>query len=220
MKTKFNVGDLVKVRENLKNGEMYYMENGDKWDRYFECNMVNCKGKVLKITEIRHGKYLLEGNEYLWTDGMLERYVVKRVKPEIELEPEVKVQSLSEIDDEIQAHIKAIKKLEKLKNEKFNEKTLILKIRKLNENTELSIYDKDIKEEMFIKQHYTVVKFYRHKNTIEAQITLNDGVFYGEGFAKCHEDDDFDYITGLKLALNRAYLNAYARKVEHIERWA
>lgn len=215
MKTKFRVGDLVKVRENLKSGKMYYMEDGKTWDKFFEFNMGDCRGKILEIVEVSHDKYILKGNDYFWTDGMLEKYPIKIANPtkkSVEM-----VKSISEIDKEIQGYLEEIKKLEKLKTETFNQKTFIASICKKNTNIELNIFDQDIKKEMFIKEYDTDIRFYRHKNKIEAQITLNDGMFYGEGFAKCHEDDDFDYITGLNLALNRAYLNAYARKVKHIE---
>lgn len=221
MKTKFKVGDLVKVREDLKDERLYCMDRDcEIYDRFIESTMGEFRGKSLEVIGIEYNKYRLKGSEYLWTDGMLEKYPVKIAQPleKTEVKP-LKTISVSEIDKEIQAHLKKIQELENLKKERFNDKTLILRIHKKNTNSEVFLYDEDIKEDMFKKEYYTIIKVYRHKNTLEVKL-LQTGGFRGVGVSTCHSDDDFNYLTGLNLAISRAYADLYKNKVKWIEGWA
>lgn len=71
MEYKYKVGDKVRVREDLKVDEDYYMEGGETRDR-FVVDMAEFRGKVVTIKEHSgEGKYKIEGDDiYSWTDDM------------------------------------------------------------------------------------------------------------------------------------------------------
>lgn len=69
--TKYKVGDKVKVREDLKVGNAYSMENNNHFEYYAEY-MLKFSGKILTISKIdtyEHG-YWVEENYHTWTDEM------------------------------------------------------------------------------------------------------------------------------------------------------
>lgn len=69
--SKYKVGDKVRVRSDLVVGKLYYMDDKRESNSFVE-NMVDFRGKVVKITDIRCGQYGIEGSIFRWTDEMFE----------------------------------------------------------------------------------------------------------------------------------------------------
>jgi serine/threonine protein phosphatase PrpC len=69
---KYKVGDIVKVREDLVEGEFYANED-ESATNIFGHLMKPYRGKSFKILDIVNGQYELEGcSLFLFTDGMFE----------------------------------------------------------------------------------------------------------------------------------------------------
>ena len=70
---KYKVGDRVKVRSDLKNGERYYDDTVDVHDS-FVGTMKELLGKIVTIKAICNDKYTLkeDPNKWVWTDEMFE----------------------------------------------------------------------------------------------------------------------------------------------------
>ena len=69
---KFNVGDKVRVRKDLKVGYKYHMADRHIFDGVVS-DMMPYKGKIVTINEITgSGKYRIKGSDYNWTDEMFE----------------------------------------------------------------------------------------------------------------------------------------------------
>ena len=78
MRMKYNIGDVVRVKEDLVVGRRYCMEDGDGIDS-FVSGMAKYAGSNLVVASYNGGKYRLNkanGNPtgWFWTDGMLEDY--------------------------------------------------------------------------------------------------------------------------------------------------
>jgi hypothetical protein len=69
---KYNVGDVVQIRPDLKIGMIYYNENSPIGDT-FSYSMRNNLGKIGRIVGVSQGKYLLD-IDYIhsYTDSMLQ----------------------------------------------------------------------------------------------------------------------------------------------------
>lgn len=69
---KYKPGDIVTIREDLEDGEVYYMEDGSHNTAVGE--MLDLCGTRQIIKLIASGQYRLEGDESycLWTDEMFE----------------------------------------------------------------------------------------------------------------------------------------------------
>lgn len=219
---KFKLGETVRVKTDLVMDKDYKMENS-KYENTFVDPMKKYAGKTFKIKTVEECGYQLEGVPvWTWTDGMLEKVTkIINVKSE-EIQPiKREVKSLSDIEREIKEHFKAIEKLKKMKKDRFNRKTLVLKLTEKCgvEDINLEILDKDISESIFAKTRENTILVYRYKNTLEAVVSKN-GYPTGVGVAICHEDDEFNYYTGLLLAVNRANLDVYKKELNFIESWA
>ena len=70
---KYNVGDKVKIREDLKYDTKYYMDDGTHWNTFVP-EMKSFLGAVVTIKEISYGNsYRLEETDrWNWTDEMFE----------------------------------------------------------------------------------------------------------------------------------------------------
>ena len=73
---RYKIGDVVRVRDDLVEGESYEMDGGIDYDT-FVYGMDRFMGQDVKIDHIEYGKYHLVtmNNEMIpchWTDGMLE----------------------------------------------------------------------------------------------------------------------------------------------------
>ena len=92
--SKYNVGDKVKIREDLVVGKRYGSE-------LFVENMVELKGKEVTIesaydySEEYSEEYRIEELGFTWTDEMIEG-LVKEVKPNFKLEDEVELISVDD----------------------------------------------------------------------------------------------------------------------------
>lgn len=76
-KYKYKKGDAVLIRNDLVNGNWYYMRSGPKANsrnNYATINHVKMMGQIVHISRISSGAYLIkEDNEIrLWTDDMFE----------------------------------------------------------------------------------------------------------------------------------------------------
>lgn len=70
--TKYKVGDVVKVRDDLETGKKYYMKSGFEHDSVVD-SMLTFRGKSVTIESITStGKYSIVGDCYNWTDEMFE----------------------------------------------------------------------------------------------------------------------------------------------------
>lgn len=69
--TKYNVGDTVKVKNNLSMLDEYYME-GYECEENVVPDMMQFVGKEVKIIECSPIGYTIEGNSWNWVDGMFE----------------------------------------------------------------------------------------------------------------------------------------------------
>ena len=112
---KFKVGDKVRVREDLVEGNLYGTE-------YFIGLMESYRGKVFEITKVWAKSYKLGGDGLRWTDEMLE-----------EVKKEVQEKTFREV-------IATIKEREVWVCEKYDRKIIkgddgIIEIRKLNNKT-------------------------------------------------------------------------------------
>lgn len=70
---KYNVGDKVRVRSDLIEDNMYFMENSDTYDSVVDVMMEYC-GQEVEIKYTDDEKYLITGDddEWHWTDEMFE----------------------------------------------------------------------------------------------------------------------------------------------------
>ena len=69
---KYKVGDKVRVREDLKAGDLYYMADGSASDA-FVGDMLQFRGKTVDIERITDfGKYQIAGSDFNWVDEMFE----------------------------------------------------------------------------------------------------------------------------------------------------
>jgi hypothetical protein len=68
---KFNVGDKVRVRSDLKYGIEYKMENSDHYNNVIP-SMIDLMGKVVTITHATLNGYTLKESGWNWTDEMFE----------------------------------------------------------------------------------------------------------------------------------------------------
>lgn len=68
---KYHVGDIVKIREDLVNGEVYGTQT------FIGDDMMECRGKFAMITEVvAHDAYKLDiCKDYIWTDAMFDESV-------------------------------------------------------------------------------------------------------------------------------------------------
>ena len=73
---KYKVGDKVKIREDLVEGEYYGYE-------YFSCYMKKFLGKVCTILDVDEHTYILKEDEetwkWRWSDEMIERRIEDEV---------------------------------------------------------------------------------------------------------------------------------------------
>lgn len=91
---KYKVGDKVKVREDLKLGEMYSMDSSEERNSVVE-EMLEQKGRIVTIEDVGW-QYSIEEDSWGWTDGMFEGLVegdeITSLKAQIEtLERELEV---------------------------------------------------------------------------------------------------------------------------------
>lgn len=72
MKTRFKVGDRVRIKKTLSIGECYPMKHNSSIDDMFVAGMDKYKGKEATVMEVFLNKYILDIDDgYLFTDGML-----------------------------------------------------------------------------------------------------------------------------------------------------
>ena len=78
--SKFKVGDLVKVRDDLEQGHTYYMEDRSAQDGAVS-EMIELAGKYVTITEVQpNKKYLVSGGrKWNFVDEMLEPIVIQKI---------------------------------------------------------------------------------------------------------------------------------------------
>lgn len=71
---KFEVGELVKVREDLTKGRAYSSEEGKQ--EFAVTPMVAYAGKLVRIKDIKGQCYLIENSErrWFWVDEMFEKF--------------------------------------------------------------------------------------------------------------------------------------------------
>jgi hypothetical protein len=71
--SKYKEGDRVRVRNDLIDGERYYMDCKTRSNVFID-DMNNMLGKETTIEEISpyNEQYRLKNSGYYWTDGMLE----------------------------------------------------------------------------------------------------------------------------------------------------
>lgn len=69
---RYNIGDKVRVRKDLKIDQHYCMENG-KEDKFLD-EMAQFRGKIVTIGGVFFGKYLIkeDHSNWFWTDEMFE----------------------------------------------------------------------------------------------------------------------------------------------------
>lgn len=68
---RYQVGDRVVVRHDLKEGKRYYMGDGDSCD-VATSEMVELAGQTVTICERPGGKYHIKECRWYWTDDMFE----------------------------------------------------------------------------------------------------------------------------------------------------
>lgn len=70
---KYQIGDKVKVREDLEIDESYWMEDLNEMDAVVD-EMYELRGTVVTIVEDSHGKYEIAEDDgfWYWTDEMFE----------------------------------------------------------------------------------------------------------------------------------------------------
>lgn len=69
---KLNVGDIVKIKDNLNIGQQYKMFTSER-KRIVNSSMKNVEGKIVKITCIYDSEcYGIDADFYNWTDEMFE----------------------------------------------------------------------------------------------------------------------------------------------------
>ena len=68
---RYQVGDRVVVRHDLKEGKRYYMDDGDSCD-VATGEMVEQAGQTVTIRERLGGKYHIKECRWYWTDDMFE----------------------------------------------------------------------------------------------------------------------------------------------------
>lgn len=68
---KYEIGDKVKIRDDLNDTEEYWMESGTS-SNHANDDMVRLKSKIRTIVDIDGGQYKLAGNDWHWTDEMFE----------------------------------------------------------------------------------------------------------------------------------------------------
>lgn len=78
IKSQFKVGDKVRVKHDLKVGEIYYMLNSDVWHTVIS-DMLQFAGKVVTIKRVAKDYRINEG-DYLWCDEMFEGLVEEAPK--------------------------------------------------------------------------------------------------------------------------------------------
>ena len=71
MGTKYQKGQIVRIRTDLEDGQRYPMENSDA-RILFVSGMEKFKGKQMVISRASNYYYLSGGEGYVWSDGMLE----------------------------------------------------------------------------------------------------------------------------------------------------
>lgn len=137
---KYKVGDKVKVREDLENNVFYGGTRANE-------DMIKHRGKILTIRGIEGGNYLMEEENWCWTDEMLED-----VEEEISLKdflnilwknPEIIINKFSNMYKECQ------KINEDLKVELKNKQSEIDFLK-----GQLSVYEKFLKCKEGIKQYF------------------------------------------------------------------
>lgn len=75
MKTLYQVGDKLLVREDLETGKIYNSENGTGND--VTLDMMKVKGKIVTVKDNASGQYTLYEAPYCWTDEMFVGKVVE-----------------------------------------------------------------------------------------------------------------------------------------------
>lgn len=95
--TKYDVGEEVRIKDDLIVGKTYFMDNSEEYD-WFSSGMAHHKGKKTTIQEISiiSGFYRLDidGGFYLYTDEMLES--IRDVVADEEYEAQQEVEELIE----------------------------------------------------------------------------------------------------------------------------
>lgn len=71
MGTKYQKGQIVRIRTDLEDGQRYPMENSDV-RVLFVSGMMKFKGKQMVISRADTYYNLVGGEGYAWSDGMLE----------------------------------------------------------------------------------------------------------------------------------------------------
>ena len=71
MGTKYQKGQIVRIRTDLEDGLRYPMENSDA-RVLFVSGMEKFKGKLMVISRASDYYYLSGGEGYVWSDGMFE----------------------------------------------------------------------------------------------------------------------------------------------------
>lgn len=88
---KYKVGDKVRVRKDLVKGNRYKMKSNDYSDRVVQ-EMYEKAGKVVTIKRVSSSEYgyIIEEDDWNWTDDMFEGLASKSTTTEIKLESNMK----------------------------------------------------------------------------------------------------------------------------------
>lgn len=113
----FSVGDIVTIREDLKDNYFYCNHDGTVFE-IFTPIMRKYLGMSFKIKEIRkNGKYVLEGLIFLFTDKMFKEYDAKHLVDDEDDDDDYNYEESFEDDEEsfeegIETNIKSYHELE------------------------------------------------------------------------------------------------------------
>lgn len=66
--TRYKVGDIVKVKEDLKTNQIY-------GEYYVASDMLKFSGRTVTIKSVEHDSYRIEETHFYWTDEMFEEYI-------------------------------------------------------------------------------------------------------------------------------------------------
>lgn len=208
----YKVGDKIKIREwDDMEKEFGLNRNGNIDCRcYFTKNMKQYCGKTLEVSEIAlGGNYFVKGNFYTFSDDMIvKENKMKEWKMRIKTQKELNMV----VDELIKRKIKWYSEDMVDVSDKNCELPICLYLWKEEYKKEATLakseYDCDwfkaqnypeITPQEFCKAHKQIIVIYRDGNSVIAK----DKETGKKAVAKCHPDDEFDFMVGAKLALER-----------------
>mgnify|MGYP006916043099 CR=1 FL=1 len=207
----YKVGDKIKIKEwdDMEKEFGLNCSGNIKCKCVFTQKMKKYCGKTLEILKITlSGNYIVEGSCYHFSDDM----IVKESKME---EWKMFIRTQEElnmvVDELIKQRIKWYSgRMVSASDEKFELPIYLYFWKEKHETASTLTYghesfhfkNKDLLEitpQEFCKSHKETIVIYRDGNSVIAK----DKVTGKKAVAKCHPDDEFDFMTGAKLALER-----------------